>query len=49
MNHQGQDLIEYVLVMALFALAAAAAMNSVASKINTVFTNISATLATYSS
>jgi Flp pilus assembly pilin Flp len=48
-NHQGQDLIEYVLVMALFALAAAAAMNSVASKINTVFTNVGTKLATYSS
>jgi Flp pilus assembly pilin Flp len=48
-NHQGQDLIEYVLIMALFALAAAAAMNSVASKINTVFTNVGTTLATYSS
>jgi pilus assembly protein Flp/PilA len=48
-NHQAQDLIEYALVVALVAFAAAAGMSSVATKINTIFTNIATTLATYSS
>jgi pilus assembly protein Flp/PilA len=43
----GQDMIEYVLVAALIALAATAGMNSVASKLNTAFTNIGTKLTNY--
>ena len=39
-NDEGQDLIEYALVVALIAFAATAGMNTLASNINTVFTNI---------
>jgi len=48
-NKQGQDLIEYALVVALIAFAAAAGMTSVATQINTAFTNIGAKLVTYTS
>ena len=48
-NSRGQDLIEYALVVALIAFAAAAGMNSVASQINTAFTNICTKLITYTS
>lgn len=43
----GQDLIEYALVVALIAFAATAGMNSVASSINTAFNNLATTLTTY--
>lgn len=46
---QGQDLIEYALVVALIAFAATAGMNSVAGKINTAFDNIGTKLTTYTS
>jgi len=46
-NAGGQDLIEYALVVALIAFAAAAGMSSVAGKINTAFTKIGTTLTTY--
>ena len=42
----GQDLIEYALVVSLIALGAVAGMNSVASGINTAFSNLANTLAT---
>ena len=45
----GQDLIEYALVVALIAFAAAAGMSSMAGKINTAFTNIGTKLTTYTS
>ena len=45
----GQDLIEYALVVALIAFAAAAGMTTVATKINTAFTNIGTKLTTYTS
>ena len=45
----GQDLIEYALVVALIAFAAAAGMTGVASKINVAFTNIGTKLVTYTS
>ena len=48
-DEQGQDLIEYALVVALIAFAATAGMNSVATKINTAFTNIGTKLTTYTS
>ncbi len=44
----GQDLIEYALVVALIAFAATAGMNSVAASINNAFSNIAGTLNSYS-
>jgi pilus assembly protein Flp/PilA len=44
---EGQDLIEYALVVALIAFAATAGMNTVATNINTAFTNIGTKLTTY--
>jgi pilus assembly protein Flp/PilA len=46
-NEEGQDLIEYALVVALVALAATAGMSALATGINTAFTNIANKLATY--
>jgi pilus assembly protein Flp/PilA len=43
-QEEGQDLVEYALVVALIALAATVGMNSLASAINTGFTNIGTTL-----
>ena len=48
-EQSGQDLIEYALVVALIAFAAAAGMSSVASNINAAFTNIGTKLTTYTS
>ncbi len=48
-DENGQDLIEYALVVALIAFAATAGMNSVATKINLAFGNIGNKLATYTS
>ena len=48
-NEHGQDLIEYALVVALIAFAAAAGMTTVATKINAAFTNIGTKLTTYTS
>jgi pilus assembly protein Flp/PilA len=45
----GQDLIEYALVVALIAFAATAGMNTVATDINTAFSNIGNKLNTYTS
>jgi pilus assembly protein Flp/PilA len=46
-DEQGQDLIEYALVVALIALAATAGMQTVAGDINTAFANIGTKLAGY--
>jgi pilus assembly protein Flp/PilA len=46
-REEGQDLIEYALVVALVAFAATAGMKTLANGINTAFGNISTTLATY--
>jgi len=46
---KGQDLIEYVLVAALIALAATAGMGTVATQLNTAFSKIGSKLATYTS
>jgi pilus assembly protein Flp/PilA len=46
-DESGQDLIEYALVVALVAFAATAGMTSLATGINTAFTNISNTLGAY--
>jgi pilus assembly protein Flp/PilA len=41
----GQDLVEYALLVCLIALACVTATSSVASAVTTVFSNISASLA----
>lgn len=46
-EENGQDLIEYALVVALIALAATAGMNTVATQINQAFNNIGSKLTTY--
>jgi pilus assembly protein Flp/PilA len=46
-DEQGQDLIEYALVVALIALAATAGMGTVATDINLAFTNIGTKLLSY--
>jgi pilus assembly protein Flp/PilA len=46
MQEEGQDLVEYALVVALIALAATAGMNTLASDINKAFTSIGTTLST---
>jgi pilus assembly protein Flp/PilA len=43
-NEEGQDLVEYALVVALIAFAAIAGMGTLANDINTAFTNIGAKL-----
>ncbi len=46
-NENGQDLIEYALVVALIAFAATAGMSQVSSKINAAFMKIGTTISTY--
>jgi pilus assembly protein Flp/PilA len=48
-DENGQDLIEYALVVALIAFAATAGMSTVATDINLAFTNIGSKLTTYTS
>ena len=43
----GQDLIEYALVVAVIAVAATAGMTTLASSLNSAFTNVGSKLATY--
>ena len=45
-NEEGQDLIEYALVVALIAFGATAAMKTLSSDINNAFSQIGATLST---
>ena len=47
LNEEGQDLIEYALVVALIAFAATAGMSTLATAINTAFTGVGTTLTTY--
>lgn len=47
LNEDGQDLIEYALVVALIAFAATAGMQSLAQAINTAFGNVGTTLGSY--
>ena len=47
MSEEGQDLIEYALVVALIAFAATAGMNTLAGKLNAAFGNIGTTLSSY--
>jgi pilus assembly protein Flp/PilA len=44
-NEEGQDLVEYALLVALIALVCVTGVSNVASAVNTVFSNISASLA----
>ncbi len=46
-SEDGQDLVEYALVVALVAFAATAGMGSLASSINTAFAAIGTKLTTY--
>jgi pilus assembly protein Flp/PilA len=46
-NEDGQDLIEYALVVALIAFAATAGMGTVATNINAAFASIGTKLSTY--
>jgi pilus assembly protein Flp/PilA len=47
MSEEGQDLIEYALVVALIAFAATAGMGTVATAINLAFTHIGTKLGVY--
>jgi pilus assembly protein Flp/PilA len=44
-REEGQDLVEYALLVSLIALAAITGVSKIASAITTVFSNISASLA----
>jgi pilus assembly protein Flp/PilA len=44
-REEGQDLVEYALLVCLIALAAITGVNKVATAVTTVFTNISSSLA----
>jgi len=44
-GEEGQDLVEYALLVCLVALAAIAGVNKVASSVTNVFTRISSSLA----
>jgi len=46
-REEGQDLVEYALVVALIAFGATAGMSSLAQGLNTAFGNISTTLGSY--
>ena len=46
-DENGQDLIEYALVVALIAFAATAGMTSLANSLNTAFTNIGTKVTSY--
>ena len=46
-EESGQDLIEYALVAALVGLAATAGMSTLATAINSAFSNLATTLGTY--
>jgi pilus assembly protein Flp/PilA len=49
LEENGQDLVEYGLVLVLVCLAATAGMSTLAGGINNAMTNISAKLSTYTS
>lgn len=46
-DEEGQDLIEYALVVALIAFAATVGMKTLATDINIAFSNIGTTLGSY--
>ena len=43
-NDEGQDLLEYALLVALIALVAVAAVTAAGQSVNTIFTSIAAAL-----
>jgi pilus assembly protein Flp/PilA len=47
LREEGQDLIEYALIVALIAFAATVGMKTLAADINTAFSAIGSTLTTY--
>ena len=47
LDEEGQDLIEYALVVALIAFAATAGMSTLATAINTAFNSVGTTLSSY--
>jgi pilus assembly protein Flp/PilA len=49
MKEEGQDLVEYALVVALIAFAATAGMKTLAANINSAFTTIGTNLTSYTS
>jgi pilus assembly protein Flp/PilA len=46
-NESGQGLVEYLLILALIAFAATAGMHTVASTVNSAFTQVASMLAQY--
>ena len=46
MHEEGQDLVEYALVVALIAFAATAGMKTLATNLNTAFANIATQVST---
>jgi pilus assembly protein Flp/PilA len=48
-REEGQDLVEYALVVALIAFAATAGMSQLAKGLNSAFGNVSTKLGTYTS
>lgn len=48
-EEDGQDMVEYAVVMGLIALGATVAMKGLATTIGTAFTNVGASLTTYTS
>jgi len=46
-DESGQGLVEYVLIIAVVALAATAGMSSLASAVNSAFGKVGSTLASY--
>ena len=46
-REEGQDLVEYALVVALIAFGATAGMSSLAGGLNTAFSNINTVLGSY--
>ena len=47
LQEEGQDLIEYALVVALIAFAATVGMQSLAAQINALFVSLGGIMATY--
>jgi pilus assembly protein Flp/PilA len=47
LREEGQDLIEYALVVALIGFAATAGMSSLATQINAAFASVGTTLSSY--
>jgi pilus assembly protein Flp/PilA len=46
-DESGQGLVEYVLIVALVALAATAGMNTLATALNNAFSNVGTKVGTY--